>query len=934
MVLTPERTRFALDSMIDQQVAQVGTTVDPSIVYNVSSSGISQQSSAQPTLNAAMMSRMMDLVQNDFMNRASFLNKWMDARRDYNKECGYPETGDITADKWQDYYERHSIAGRVVELMPSECWQITPNITEDEDPNNTTPFEQAFKDLAKSLRTTESLYDPEEEVVHPIWEYCKRADILSGIGRFGIVLLGFNDGLSLNQPVPGWQEPQAAHITWNEEALPFLHEQAALVGKQIRLVNGKLVLNALPNEKGKDDPSLDQKNIRKSKRTMDKKNAQSIRGTPPDEPTDGHQDGNDQAKKLPPEPTNVDPTAPNQMAFGNVRPQQGKYRDPTDTQATKDMQPMEDQQPVFGEFATKDEEQVADQTEGIKLLYLRVFPESLVQIVRYEQNMNSPRFGQPVLYRITLNDPTQQYTGVGLPLSQVEVHYSRVVHLADVGANAVSSEIFAASRMRPVLNHLIDLQKIYGACGEGYWKNAFATLVAETHPQLGGDVTIDSTALRSQMKAWRDSLDRVLAVTGVTWKTVVPGQVDPNSYVQNEMQAICVKLGCPMRVFMGNEIGQLASGQDAVAWAFRVRERRKNYLTPRVIVPLLDRLILVGVLPRPARYTIVWPEDQSLLPAEKAQIAGGLTGAMATYISGQCDQFMEPITYLTEVWGWNRKRAQSAIEATMEHITRQQQQQAMAGGPQAIDPTTGQPLQQDEMGQYLDPNTGEPLQTDEMGNPVMINPETGEPMPVQMQSPQEQQGPLGAEAQELQQQGAFGDEEGSQLEQEQGGVPEVPEQSEEMDGTEGAADQQVAEGEVDPDTGLPIDPQTGYLVDEESGYLIDKESGDVYDPQSGESIGNVFDEAEGEEQPNELEQDAEGQEDPQANPEDQEQEGTVRTGQDTSTGGAESETDPETRWPIDSATGRIVNPDTGYQLDPQSGEYFDLAGRRVGNINE
>lgn len=895
--------------------------------------------------NETFQREFLGIVQNEFLSRGAFIQRWMDPRRDINKECGYPETYELTSEKWQDYYERHPIACRVVELFPTECWQITPDIYETDDPNVETPFEQGFKDLAVALRGQNSYYKPEEEIVHPIWEYCKRLDILSGIGQFGVMLLGFDDGLSLNQPVEGWEEPVAGNITWNEQGLQGLQRALGDLAKNVALDdNGQIVWNAPPDEEeepvdpkkkkpvdpkadtkampnGKEDPKAEGNG--KPKKITDKENMQSSKSPFTPEPADG-QTG----------------SMPSQAAFGNINPQQGKYRDPMDTSGQNDIKPYGEQQPEYGAVETKENnppDPNAQQAEGRKLIYIRVFPESLVQIMQYEQNMASPRFGQPTMYRVTLNDPMQQQTGVGLPLSTVEVHYSRIIHVADVGANAVSSEIFAAPRMRPVLNNLIDLAKIFGACGEGYWKNAFATLAAETHPQLGGDVTIDSADLRSQMKKWRDSLDRVLAATGVTWKTLSPQVVDPNSYVQNELNAVCIKLGVPLRVFMGSEIGQLASGQDSIAWSFRVNERRKNYLTPRLIVVLIDRLIQAGVLPPPQEgYSVNWDDSQKLTPAEQAQVGTAVTGALATYISGQVDQLIEPVSWLTEVMGWNREKAQSVIDATMEHILKQQEQQAMQG-QQMLDPTTGQPMEQDEMGQFIDPNTGEPAQTDEFGNPVVIDPATGQPMPAQQQSPQESQGPLGAEAAEAAQGMEQGQEPqidpetGEPIEQEmmQDGQPQqTPEEI-------AQENPQEAEG-VDEDTGLQIDPNTGYLIDEETGNLIDKESGNVYD-QEGNVLGNIWENED--DQQGELDQSGDVEEEDGQVP----QEGGLdpaeaELGQEQAEAPGnvapeEAGFDQSQSFTTDPQTGRLVDRD-GYQLDKVTGDIFDPEGNPVGNIND
>ena len=56
--------------------------------------------------NEAFQREFLSMVQNEFLSRGAFINRWMDPRRDYNRECGYPETYELTSEKWMDYYGR------------------------------------------------------------------------------------------------------------------------------------------------------------------------------------------------------------------------------------------------------------------------------------------------------------------------------------------------------------------------------------------------------------------------------------------------------------------------------------------------------------------------------------------------------------------------------------------------------------------------------------------------------------------------------------------------------------------------------------------------------------------------------------------------------------------------------------------------------------
>jgi hypothetical protein len=131
------------------------------------------------------------VLQNDSsvsLLRKNVLNKLLDPRRDIDAECGYPE--DITASQFRYLYDREGIAERVVSIFPNECWAVDPRVFENEEADGT-EFEDAFLQLQNNLN---------------LWHFLARADTMSGIGRFGLVLLGLDDGKELHEPVDGIDE--------------------------------------------------------------------------------------------------------------------------------------------------------------------------------------------------------------------------------------------------------------------------------------------------------------------------------------------------------------------------------------------------------------------------------------------------------------------------------------------------------------------------------------------------------------------------------------------------------------------------------------------------------------------------------------------------------------------------------------------------------
>jgi hypothetical protein len=302
-----------------------------------------------------------------------------------------------------------------------------------------------------------------------------------------------------------------------------------------------------------------------------------------------------------------------------------------------------------------------------KLLFLRAFDETLVTVKEFDKNPNSPRFGQPILYNVQLGstpDATAGSSGTlmhpaSLPSNTVIVHWKRVVHLVD---NLVSSEVFGIPRMQQVYNRLYDLRKLYSGSAEMYWRGAFPGLSIETNPRLGTNVTVDKDAMRDMMEQYMNGLQRYMTLTGMSAKSLAPQVEDPTPQIAVQIEAICIRLGIPKRIFMGSERGELASSQDDSAFNDRLRRRQNGYITPRVIVPFIDRLINLNVLPKPEGFSVLWPDLDALTDDEKAQVAERRSRAMLNYTTGGIISLMSRLDFLISELGYTRGQAESILK--------------------------------------------------------------------------------------------------------------------------------------------------------------------------------------------------------------------------------------------------------------------------------
>lgn len=124
------------------------------------------------------------------------LGKQFDTQRDVWKTLGYDDT--ITTNKYWEAYHRADLAGRIVDLPAVATWRRRPEVKENENPNEQTDFEAEFERLADRLN---------------LWWSLERADRISGIGRYGVLLIG-STKKDLKQPLGQFDGPE--DVLWVE----------------------------------------------------------------------------------------------------------------------------------------------------------------------------------------------------------------------------------------------------------------------------------------------------------------------------------------------------------------------------------------------------------------------------------------------------------------------------------------------------------------------------------------------------------------------------------------------------------------------------------------------------------------------------------------------------------------------------------------------
>lgn len=303
---------------------------------------------------------------------------------------------------------------------------------------------------------------------------------------------------------------------------------------------------------------------------------------------------------------------------------------------------------------------------GLKLLYLRTFDESLAEITEWDNKLTSTRNGKPTMYKVNIGGSVDDgYSGLSSPQGSQLVHWTRIQHIAPT---LLSSEVFAVPEMQQVYNNLLGLQKLYGASPEMYWKGAFPGISWETHPSLGGDVTIDKAAFRDEVEQLQNTLQRSSVTAGLHANSLAPQVVDPSPQIDVQLTAICIKKGIPKRKFMGTERGELSSTQDDGDWNDLLRAVQHKINTPKIVVPFVNKLINYGVLSKPERFSVDWHDTENVNDMDRATIAVKMTESLVKFIAGGGEAMMHPVDFLVKAWRLSPDEAVSVLKRANDGV--------------------------------------------------------------------------------------------------------------------------------------------------------------------------------------------------------------------------------------------------------------------------
>ena len=141
-----------------------------------------------PQQMAEMFMALNRSVLGERMMLASRSGKSFGGDRNLYHTLGYPEN--LIYDDYLSMYKRGDIAQRIIEAPVEDTWREPPELREGdgEEADSDTPFTKQFNEFAQNV---------------DLWNQLEQLDAITGIGHFGILLIGIRDAKKLDEPVTG-----------------------------------------------------------------------------------------------------------------------------------------------------------------------------------------------------------------------------------------------------------------------------------------------------------------------------------------------------------------------------------------------------------------------------------------------------------------------------------------------------------------------------------------------------------------------------------------------------------------------------------------------------------------------------------------------------------------------------------------------------------
>lgn len=251
----------------------------------------------------------------------------------------------------------------------------------------------------------------------------------------------------------------------------------------------------------------------------------------------------------------------------------------------------------------------------------------------WDTDTASRTYGQPRAYLFNESD---------LPNSRIKQPRSFQVHAERVILWSNTGTLNGRSILRPGYNALIDIEKIMGAGGEGFWKSSRGSQHLKIDPEakladlarmLGADSPAEiGTKLNDVIADWSAGFDKALVTQGVESAALTVSLPQPEQFYNGPLNVFAASVQMPVKILVGNQTGERASTEDLRDFNRTCMSRRENEKEP-LIMKLVERLVRFNILPN-VNWSVKWDDLTESSTEERlanAKVMSDINAAQAPY---------------------------------------------------------------------------------------------------------------------------------------------------------------------------------------------------------------------------------------------------------------------------------------------------------------
>lgn len=221
--------------------------------------------------------------------------------------------------------------------------------------------------------------------------------------------------------------------------------------------------------------------------------------------------------------------------------------------------------------------------------------EGQLTVNEWDTDEASETYGKPKMFSFS-----ESAVGKQKQPRTFEVHPDRVIIWSRDGT------LNGRSALEPGYNALLDMEKIRGGGGEGFWKNAKSGLSLEIDKDanienmaraMGVGVTDVVEKIDEQVDGFNKGFDKSLLLQGIKATPMQVNLPSPEHFFAIALQSFAATFSAPLKILVGSQTGERASTEDSSEWAKVNMARRTNRVIPRIRA-FVSRLERFGILPQ------------------------------------------------------------------------------------------------------------------------------------------------------------------------------------------------------------------------------------------------------------------------------------------------------------------------------------------------